>query len=112
MGRIISPNILIEWIKDFDPDKAKPNRRRRWSWRWQNMWDNWLGFRNGPVPYTECYHGGSSVGPKLGSERRAALDKKFIRKKRSFNSLQPDWRRRRGKKSRGWKSNRKRKQWM
>ena len=110
LGRKISPNILLEWLDGFEPQNKE---RRRWSSRWSNIWDNWLGFRCGPVPHTGVCHWGRSVGPKMNSEIRAAQNNIFVRAKRSFNRLITD----RGdsgrkRRSRGWKNNKKRRQWM
>lgn len=111
LGRIISPIILIEWFGDYRPQEKRPSFFM--SWRNTSIY-NWLGFRNGPVPYTgvgnyRC----SSGGIKIGSELRASQDREFTRKKRSFTRLSTDaGYGRRSRRTRGWKNSKKEKQWM
>jgi len=112
IGRTISPVVLIEWMLDYVPDTNKRNTYYM-SWRKAAIY-NWLGFRNGPVPYTGVgnYRCGTG-GIKIGSELRAAQDREFARKKRSFNRLLTDAGfGRRSRRTRGWKNSKRRKQWM
>ena len=105
LGRKISPNILLEWLDGFEPQNKD---KKRWTSRWRNIWNNWLGFRRGPVPYTGRYHYGRGTSPKMNSEIRAAQDNIFVRAKRSFNRLAKDREdKKRGSYPRGWKNNKK-----
>jgi|GEM_PF-6879403 hypothetical protein len=109
LGRKIPPYILCQWLENYEPSS---NKKRRWQTRWRSMWNNWLGFRNGPVPYTGKGNWGKGSGPKINSEMRASQDTLFTRAKRSFRKLYSERESHKRYFSRGWKNNKKRKQWM
>lgn len=106
--------VNLEYLsKDLEklPEKKWP------SWRLRRIRNNWLGFRNGPVPYTGygnkaggCYFRSPRTTQEL---RRNSWDEKYARKRRCRRHLPNAWD---DLPSSGygksWKRQKKRKQWM
>lgn len=103
-------------IKDLDnlPEKTYGSYRRRLWFRYRN---NWLGFRNGPVPGVRKWRGGSGYRCMRTTQelRRNSWDKKYARKRRCRKYLPNSWDDVSSGKwdcNRSWKKQKKRKQWM
>ena len=106
------------WLEK-EVDKL-PEKRYKYKYRsWRYLEENWLGFRNGPVPYTRKYRGGRSQQPRNIMQeirRNYGDDLQFVRKSRKqvLRDLS-DWDardRNRWCRYQSWKKQKKKKQWM
>ena len=104
---------------------GEPNYR---YWRWRRRKsrrkfyrycyeENYLGFRNGPVPHAGNYRGGSRSTPRLRNEVLADLgtDREYLRLKRAseVKAALIDWDNYHWRRKKCWKdATKKRKQWM
>jgi hypothetical protein len=111
-GRIINKEHLVEDLESYEP----PQPRSHPCWRTRNVQENWLGFREGPVPYTRCYKKGPScTSPRIMQElKRNVNDGAYARSKRQCNLRYAwDWDRYKFRHYKSWKlCTKKRKQWM
>jgi hypothetical protein len=114
-NRIVSREHLVA-VYEFGPIESE-RRNIRPYWRWYRRDVNYLGFRNGPVPYTgkgSGYNYHRNI--RTTNERRQSLscDREYVRSKRNHKNIPNTWDDipRKDIHSRSWKNNKKRKQWM
>lgn len=116
--RVIHTEKIKKDVDNYVPiwyNKGIRYGRRKWYFKEHE----WLGFRNGPVPYTGCSKWNFSnfyKMPKTTQERRASCEhKKYVRPKRNNKKLPNSWddRPRSNIYSKCWKDcTKRRKQWM
>ena len=118
MNRVINAKILANDVKELEKheDRERENRsNKKHKYIYRRVRKNWLGFRNGPVPYTGYGNKARRCGSKsisvIQEIRRNSWDYKYTRARRSKKYLPRRWYRSKNA-YKSWKSQKKRKQWM
>jgi len=119
LNRVVDAGRLAADVKRLEEqeDERMANRRRRSISEWR-IRNNWLGFRNGPVPHTGYGNKAGGRGFKkmrtTQELRRNSWDGRYARAKRTRRYLPNNWDDvRYGRRAyKSWKNQKKRKQWM
>lgn len=117
LSRVVDAKFLVADVKKIEEQEDEMMARRRRHYR-RHIRNNWLGFRNGPVPYTGYGNkaGGSSYRRMRTTQelRRNSWDGQYARAVRRRRHLPNEyWDISRGRRAnKSWKSHKKRKQWM
>ena len=114
---LLSTDKLVRDIRDFKYLEMRFDHRGRGGYLLRMYWDNYLGFRNGPVPGTGVRGRFSNAyrHPKTTQERRANQGYEgYVRGRRTGYNLPSSWDDvgRSNWHSKSWKNQKVRKQWQ